>query len=197
MKMNDKMKVIVCGGLAIVLCLIGYSCGSNDNIEEVETEQRQEMQIEKQEELETQEVEEQEIQDESLNKQVRNGEYKFKEEESDNLETAKQIVEYVASESFNDRRYEVSVSEENNIVLLTVHLDSTSVPSSPNSAWNNVVVSTVELSSSFKEAFEKYGITDVHIAVAIGDFDIDDGSYFILTMDGELLVDIVGMKDEY
>ena len=162
MKMNDKMKVIVCGGLAIVLCLIGYSCGSNnENVEEVETEQKQEMQIEEQEELETQEVEEQEIQDENLNKQARNGEYKFEEEESDNLETAKQIVEYVASESFNDRRYEVSVSEENNIVLLTVHLDSTSVPSSPNNTWNNVVVSTTELSGSFKEAFEKYGITDV------------------------------------
>ena len=58
MKLNDKMKVIACGGLAIVLCLIGYSCGSNKNVEEVETEQKQEMQIEEQEELETQEVEE-------------------------------------------------------------------------------------------------------------------------------------------
>ena len=36
MKLNDKMKVIACGGLAIVLCLIGYSCGSNNkNVEEV------------------------------------------------------------------------------------------------------------------------------------------------------------------
>lgn len=59
MKLNDKMKVIACGGLAIVLCLIGYSCGSNNkNVEEVETKQKQEMQVEEQEELETQEVEE-------------------------------------------------------------------------------------------------------------------------------------------
>lgn len=58
MNLNDKMKVIACGGLAIVLCLIGYSCGSNKNVEEIETEQKQEMQIEEQEELETQEVEE-------------------------------------------------------------------------------------------------------------------------------------------
>lgn len=47
MKLNDKMKVIACGGLAIVLCLIGYSCGSNNkNVEEVETKQKQEMQVE-------------------------------------------------------------------------------------------------------------------------------------------------------
>lgn len=59
MNLNDKMKVIACGGLAIVLCLIGYSCGSNNkNVEEVETKQKQEMQVEEQEELETQEVKE-------------------------------------------------------------------------------------------------------------------------------------------
>lgn len=191
MGLNERMKVIVGVGLAIMLCLMCYSCGKTETVEEVDTEQKQEIQ------LETQEVEEPEIQDESLNKQARNGEYKFEEEENDNLELAKQMVEYVANESFNDRRYEVSVSEENNIVLLTVHLDSVSVPSSPNNTWNNVVVSTTELSGSFKEAFEEYGIADVHVAVAIGDFDVDGGSYFILTMDGELLVDIVGMEDEY
>lgn len=81
MKINDKMKVIVCGGLAIVLCLIGYSCGSNnEKVEEVNTEQKQEMQIEEDkpidEELETQEVEEEVIIEEPIEEVEEIEEYK-------------------------------------------------------------------------------------------------------------------------
>lgn len=73
MKLNDKMKVIACGGLAIVLCLISYSCGSNNkNVEEVETKQKQEMQVEEQEELETQEVEPQITETEEVTFGMRN-----------------------------------------------------------------------------------------------------------------------------
>lgn len=73
MKLNDKMKVIACGGLAIVLCLIGYSCGSNNkNVEEVETKQKQEMQVEEQEELETQEIEPQITETEEVTFGMRN-----------------------------------------------------------------------------------------------------------------------------
>lgn len=193
MKMDDKMKVIVCGGLAIVLCLIGYSCGSNDNIEEVETEQRQEMQIEEQEELETQEVEEQEIQDENLNKQARNGEYKFEEEnKTEDLELAKQLIESVAEKSMGDARYTVIINEENNTIMHIYHLDMANASQGVyTSQWDELVEISAETSFKGKEALESYGLTDVNYSYIIGDMDED--RYFVVTLNGNI---VYNMKDE-
>lgn len=186
MKMNDKMKVIVCGGLAIVLCLISYSCGSKETNEQVEPETKQEMQIEKEEELETQEVEETEIQDESLNKQARNGEYKFETEEKNNLELARQFVENVAEKSMSDARYEIVVDEESNTVMHILHLDIDVITNSIHtSQWDELVDNAMLTSSKGKEALETYGITDVNYAFVIG--DLDEDSNFILAMNGKLL----------
>lgn len=188
MKINDKMKVVVCGGLAIVLCLIGYSCGSNnENIEEVETEQKQEMQVEEQEELETQEVEEQEIQDESLNEEARNGEYKFEEEnQENNLELAKSFIENTARESMSGARYQVITEEESNTVVLIMHIDESSIIQGiMTPQWDELANNSLELSRQGKETLDLMGFTDVNYAVYVG--DIDQDSMYFASLNGTLI----------
>ena len=166
MKFDEKMiKMVVCIGLVMMFGLAMFSCGRN-GISEQEV---------KQEEIVGQE-EQEVIEDESLNEEVRNGEYQLdnKNEEKVDINDLYDLTKQIINESYEGGfDYTLEIVGDDTIIFI-VDLSTEEVANSiTNGSWDDLVKNGIYMCEETVDAYRRLGNDNVHFSLMIGDKSID------------------------
>lgn len=164
-----KFFILILSILSISLNLVG--CNN-------ETEEQQE--TKEQVQIEQQETEEQEIE-----QQV--------ETEEQDIDKAYELILPIVEKSFATQTYKFE-KQSDNVLTLTMHLSRQDYESADYSTYNEFVDTIVDTTESGKNLLETYGYNNISFGIAVGDLTNENGDYYIIATNGQLLLDMKQVK---
>ena len=162
-----KFFILILSILSISLNLVGCN---NETEEQVQIEQQE---TEEQEQVQTEEQE--------IEQQV--------ETEEQDIDKAYELILPIIEKSFATQTYKFE-KQSDNVLTLKVHLSRQAYESADYTTYNKFVDTIVDTTQKAKNLLESYGYDNISFGISVGDLTNENGDYYIIALNGQLLLDM-------